>query len=96
MPIAEQVVWLDTFIDAVGIWTERDGILSIEPSDMLYTIGSGFRFTIPQFPIQVYLAKRFTYDESGNLEWQPGSLFNRDGTETGGLDFVFAIGGDLF
>jgi len=96
MPIAEQVVWLDTFIDAVGIWTERDGILSIDPSDMLYTIGSGFRFTIPQFPIQVYLAKRFRYDESGNLEWQPGTLFNRDGTETGGLDFVFAIGGGLF
>ncbi|MFP4551232.1 MAG: outer membrane protein assembly factor BamA, partial [Spirochaetales bacterium] len=23
MPIAEQVIWLDTFLDAVGIWTER-------------------------------------------------------------------------
>jgi outer membrane protein insertion porin family len=96
IPIAEQVLWLDTFFDAVGIWEDREDILSPQLSDMLFGFGAGFRFTIPQFPIRIYLAKRFRYTETGDIEWQQGELFNGDNTPDGGLDFVFAIGGDLF
>ncbi|TVQ27000.1 MAG: outer membrane protein assembly factor BamA [Spirochaetaceae bacterium] len=96
MPIAEQIVWLDTFMDGVGIWDRRQDITELSLDDMLFSIGTGLRFTIPQFPIRIYLAKRFRFDENNQIEWQQGSLFNRDGRPTGGLDFVFAIGGDLF
>ena len=96
MPIAEQVLWLDTFFDAVGIWEDREDILSPQLSDMLFGFGAGLRFTIPQFPIRVYLAKRFRFDETGQIEWQQGELFNGDNSSDGGLDFVFAIGGNLF
>lgn len=95
VPIAEQVLWLDTFFDAVGLWEEREDILSPQLSDMLFGFGAGFRFTIPQFPIRIYLAKRFRVTEAG-VEWQQGELFNGDGSPGRGLDFVFAIGGDLF
>jgi outer membrane protein insertion porin family len=59
-------------------------------------VGTGIRFTIPQFPIRLYLAKRFSFSETGQIEWQRGDVFNFNDSPTGGLDFVFAIGADFF
>jgi outer membrane protein insertion porin family len=95
-PIVEQVLWTDTFLDAVAIWDDPADIGSRGIDNMLFSMGAGLRFTIPQFPIRVYLAKRFRINADGSFAWQQGSLFNYNDTATGGLDFVFSIGSDLF
>ncbi|TFH03954.1 MAG: hypothetical protein E4H09_04370 [Spirochaetales bacterium] len=96
MPIAEQVLWLDGFFDAVSLWEDPHDIGTLGPQNMLFGVGAGLRFTIPQFPIRVYLAKRFQVDSGGTIQWQEGSLFNYNKSPTGGLDFVFSIGAGLF
>lgn len=96
MPIFESVLWLDSFFDAVALWEDPAEIVPLGIEDVLFGFGAGIRFTIPQFPIRLYLAKRFKFDGAGALQWQQGELFNWDGSETGGLDFVFAIGAGFF
>ena len=95
MPIFEQVLWFDTFFDAVSLWEDPAQISTLGPENLLFTLGTGIRFTIPQFPIRLYLAKRFMINDSG-IQWQQGTYFNWNETATGGLDFVFAIGADFF
>ena len=59
--------------------------------DFLFSFGAGIRFSIPQFPIRLYLAKRFkTVD--GKAQWQDGDLpfFGAS------VDFVISLGGDTF
>ncbi len=95
MPIAEQVLWLDMFVDAVSLWEDPSQITTLGRENVLFSLGGGIRFTIPQFPIRLYLAKRFTLEETG-VRWQQGDYFIWNETPTGGLDFVFAIGADFF
>ncbi|TVR29877.1 MAG: outer membrane protein assembly factor BamA [Spirochaetaceae bacterium] len=96
MPLAEQVIWLDNFFEATALYEERSDIGNLGIENMRFSMGSGLRFVIPQFPIRIYLAKRFLIDSSGNIDWQTGNLFNRDNREGRGLDFVFSIGMELF
>ena len=96
MPIVEQILWFDTYFDAVSLWRDPAEIGSLGVENMLFGFGAGLRFTIPQFPIRLYLGKRFRIDGDGSVLWQKGTLFNGDDTPTGGLDFIFAIGADLF
>ena len=104
MPLVEQIVWLDMFADAVSLRTdpaqffdELSNDRGSFASNMLYGVGAGFRFTIPQFPIRLYLVKRFEYT-GGRFQRVPGQFFKRDESEGSlqGLDFVFAIGADFF
>ena len=48
--------------------------------NLAFSLGAGFRFTIPQFPFRFYFAKRFFMNGSGNFEWA-----------TEGLEFVISI-----
>lgn len=95
MPIVESVLWFDTFFDAATIWFDRDNLGQLGIDNMLFGFGAGLRFTIPQFPIRFYLAKRFTLSD-GAVEWQPGQFFNNPDRPTSGVDFVFSIGTGLF
>lgn len=106
MPLAEQVIWWDTFLEGAILrefssdltnWENRQRLEDMELQDWQFTIGSGIRFVIPQFPIRLYLAKRFAFDENGDIEWQTGNLFNRGEPDSGrGLDLVFTIGAEFF
>jgi len=107
MPLAEQVIWWDSFVEGAVLRTFTDGsganfnerelLRDTELQDWQFTIGTGIRFVIPQFPIRLYLAKRFKYDESGNIEWQTGNLFNDGDPNSGkGMDLVFTIGAEFF
>ena len=95
MPLAEQVIWFDQFLDAASIYPERDLIGELGIENMLFSWGAGVRFTIPQFPIRLYLAKRFRI-EDGAVQWQTGTLFNPDNEQGQGMEFVFSIGTELF
>jgi hypothetical protein len=50
------------------------------------------RFTIPQFPIRLYLAKRFYRDEVDGWQWGTGDLPFFGTT----VEFVISLGGDTF
>ncbi len=93
-PIAEDIVWFDQFFDAAAVWNERDSFRSMGIEDFKFSFGAGLRFTVPQFPIRLYLAKRFQV-RNGAVEWQQGSLLNPDDSETGGIDFVLSFSTDF-
>lgn len=95
MPLAEQVIWWDQFFDAAALWQDREDMGELGIENMLFSFGTGFRFTIPQFPIRIYLARRFTI-EDGDIVWQTGGLFNPDNKQGRGMEFVFSIGTELF
>lgn len=94
-PLAPQVVWFDTFLDAVALYDERADMLSTGRTDFLFTMGAGLRFTIPQFPIRLYLGKRFSYDNDG-IQWEPGDVFNNPDRPDSGLQFIFSLGTEFF
>jgi outer membrane protein insertion porin family len=106
MPLSEQVIWWDTFFEAATLqtfsadaadWRDRERLNDITLQDWQFSVGTGVRFVIPQFPIRLYLAKRFAYDENGDIEWQTGNLFNNGDLNSGrGIDLVFTIGAEFF
>ncbi len=89
------------FFDAAGLWVQPYGAAAPETSfdrmtlDQFYfSTGFGIRFTIPQFPIRLYLAKGFQV-QNGRVVWKPlapGDLaignFN--------FSFVISLGGNTF
>ena len=91
-PLVPGLLAWDFFLDAAGIedpelrgtYFRHFGI-----ENMRFSLGGGLRFTIPQFPFRLSLAKRFTIDRNGNVDWREGSLFRN--TWTGGLDPVLSI-----
>lgn len=93
-PIAEDIVWFDQFFDVAGLWQERDDFAALSVDDMLFSFGAGLRFTVPQFPIRLYLAKRFRI-LNGQVEWQQGSILNPNDRENGGIDFVLSFSTDF-
>ena len=92
MPIVEQVIWFDQFFEMAAIWANYRDIGTIGIENMRFGFGWGLRFTIPQFPLRLYLAKRFRILSNGTVEWQTGALFNADNTPGAGLDLVLSIG----
>ena len=90
-PLVPGLLAWDFFLDAAGIedpelrgtYFRHFGI-----ENMRFSFGGGLRFTIPQFPFRLSLAKRFRVVD-GAVEWQEGSLFRN--TWTGGLDPVLSI-----
>lgn len=91
MPISEQILWAVLFMDAVAGYPEIRNMAGMSIDDFYFSFGGGIRFSIPQFPIRLYLAKRFK-TENGRVVWQEGDL-PLFGTS---LDFVISIGGDTF
>jgi outer membrane protein insertion porin family len=92
MPLAERILWFDIFFDMVGRWNTPEEFTNFKIQDFLFGYGAGIRFSIPQFPIRLYMAKRFRIDEAGNVDMKTGPLFR----DTLGLDFVFSIGYEIF
>ena len=90
MPIIDQMLWMDLFVDAGAMKTQTGWLNIIDatqlPSSDLswknfaFSTGLGFRFTVPQFPFRFYLVKRFTFDGSA-FDWK-----------TTGLNFDFVLG----
>jgi outer membrane protein insertion porin family len=91
MPISEQLLWAVLFMDVVAGYPEIQDMSPLDIDSFYFSFGGGIRFSIPQFPIRLYLATRFK-TENGRVAWQAGDL-PIFGT---GLDFVISIGGDTF
>ena len=97
IPIAPGILAWDFFVDAAGVkmapqdlfidFFGDDGSLAdVNTFFMRFSLGGGFRFSIPQFPFRFSVAKRFLLRD-GSLEWVSG------GVGGSGWDFVvsFAI-----
>jgi outer membrane protein insertion porin family len=102
MPLAKDAIWLVGFFDAAALWDKPFASLpqsgtsmdQITVDDFLFSLGFGVRFTIPQFPIRLYLAKGFQYQPAlhpgAPLQWHAGDA------GLGGLNFVISLGGNVF
>lgn len=87
LPIEPRLLWALTFFDVSGIYDEPKDF-SIDPRELYYSVGLGMSFVIPAFPIRIYLARRFKYDETRDkLELANSQTFFRN------WDFVFAVAG---
>jgi outer membrane protein insertion porin family len=89
IPLAPGILSWDFFFDAVGVMPEPiDLFTNFTTLDdtgsffLRFSMGGGFRFTIPQFPLRFSIAKLFRINDSG-VEWMKGPL--------GGLDFVISF-----
>jgi outer membrane protein insertion porin family len=84
MPILEQFLWLDGFLDAAALQTEggmvnmtystpavvsNNTFSNLSWDDMAFSVGFGPRFSLQQFPFRFYLAWKFTYNPSEGINW---------------------------
>ena len=92
-------MWLVGFFDAAALWDQpfdttggATTLSTMKIDQFFFSFGLGIRFTIPQFPIRLYLARGFQV-QNGQVEWkQTGAL--KFGNFA--LDFVISLGGDVF
>lgn len=57
-------LWMGLFIDSGGIWMERG---EIAPSDLKFSCGLGFRYSLPMGPLRLDYARRLTDSTPGEL-----------------------------
>lgn len=102
MPIVDQVLWMDLFVDAgametksgmmnmtldtPAVTTPKSSFSDLGWENFAFSTGLGFRFIIPQFPFRFYLVKRFTFDGSA-ITWK---------TTGANFDFVLSITQPLY
>jgi outer membrane protein insertion porin family len=81
-PIVPGILAWDFFFDAAAVGKEKDRaeqfFQNLELADMRFSYGGGLRFSIPQFPLRLSLAKRFTVDNDGTVHWQKGIIGDAD------------------
>ena len=65
----------------------RDMFKDMKKEEFYWSLGGGFRLTIPGLPIGFYFVKRYKYDEDGSIDWQDGVLFKNSMK----LDFVIGF-----
>lgn len=102
MPLVDQMVWMDLFVDA-GAMKTMTGLVDMtmstpspdagKPSffdlgweNFAFSTGLGVRFIVPQFPFRFYFVKRFTFDGS-SINWK---------TQGANFDFVLSITQPLY
>jgi outer membrane protein insertion porin family len=105
MPIVKEAVWFVTFLDIAGLWDQpwygappsatdpTTSFNNMSLDQFYFSVGAGLRFSIPQFPIRLYLAQGFKYNSTSGTwslktgDFSVGSL---------SLNFVISLGGNVF
>jgi outer membrane protein insertion porin family len=108
MPIVEQVLWLDFFVDAAVVATEEGilqpisgganiedgGFFSMNADNIAISMGAMLRLTIQQLPIKLGLAKKFTISQ-GSLTPVKGEVFYDENQPMSGFNFVISLSQSL-
>jgi outer membrane protein insertion porin family len=72
-PLLKKFIWWVWFFDVVGAWPEISMMGDMTVEDYYFGWGFGLRFTIPGFPIRLYLSRNFRV-ENGEVVWEPGDF----------------------
>jgi len=98
IPLVTGILAWDFFFDAAGIETTQGYYFSSNPDgkpnftldNFRFSFGGGLRFTIPQFPFRLLLAKRFRFID-GEFNWEVGELFGNPNKPSTGVDLVISF-----
>jgi outer membrane protein insertion porin family len=98
IPVIRGIFSFDLFFDMAGVETTQgfyfgkreNGDDNFAVENMRFSYGGGIRFTMPQFPIRLSLAKRFKI-VNGNVEWQTGAIFGDSSNPATGMDIVLSF-----
>lgn len=85
-PIDRRTFWGVFFYDTGKLWQEYKQI-NFNLKEYKHSFGFGFRLQLAMLPIRLYFARRFEYDESGNVSWPNGTDFFK------GWETVFSVAG---
>ena len=97
-PIVYGILAFDLFFDTAGVESRQgyyfgrndEGKSNFTIENMRFSYGGGLRFTMPQFPIRLSLAKRFRIRD-GNLVWESGAIFGDPSNPAMGMDLVISF-----
>jgi outer membrane protein insertion porin family len=97
-PLVPGLLALDLFFDMAGVekdegyyfGTGRDEKPNFTEEQLRFSFGGGLRFTIPQFPIRLSLAKCFQIKD-GAVVWKQGNLFADPARPNSGIDLVVSF-----
>jgi outer membrane protein insertion porin family len=97
-PVVKGILSFDFFFDAAGVESSEGyyfgenetGGSNFTVENLRFSYGGGLRFTMPQFPIRLSLAKRFIITD-GKVELQPGALFGDPSNPALGMDLVVSF-----
>jgi len=97
IPIAKNVLAGEVFASATGYKNQYENIADLSIDDFYFSTGAGIKLTVPGFPLGLYLTKVFSYDsDAGQIVYQGGDVFRREGDDTSGLNLVLAITYSLY
>jgi len=73
-PLVQNILAFDLFFDSAGVDNPIGNYFKgFTIENMRFSYGGGLRFTMPQFPIRLSLAKRFVIVDD-KVEWQQGAI----------------------
>ncbi len=102
-PIVPNILSYDIFLDAVGAWQSNQIIHQKFGlgEQWRFSLGTGLRFANPQFPIGIYVVKRFQW-QNGRVSWWPDRDASNNRLDTNyefkksGMDLVIAFNLDIY
>jgi outer membrane protein insertion porin family len=92
-PLVRGIIAFDLFLDAAGVDNPEGSYFDyFGVGNLKFSYGGGIRFTMPQFPIRLSLAKRFEIVDS-KVRWRTGALFGDPGDPHSftGMDLVMSF-----
>ena len=97
-PLVYGILAFDFFFDIAGVETtqgyyfgkDNNGKPNFTYENLRFSLGGGFRFTLPQFPFRLSLAKRFKVVDD-EVQWQRGALFADKNRGNSGVDLVISF-----
>ncbi|MDR1837482.1 MAG: outer membrane protein assembly factor BamA [Treponema sp.] len=97
-PLMRGILAFDFFFDTAGVETEQgyyfgnnsEGNSNFTIDNLRFSFGGGVRFTIPQFPIRISIAKRFRFID-GKFNWVSGAIFGDSSNPASGVDLVISF-----
>ncbi|GHV81935.1 outer membrane protein assembly factor BamA [Spirochaetia bacterium] len=85
-PLVPGIVAFDLLFDAAAVKdTPQNFFTNFSMNDMYFSMGFGFRISIPQFPFRFLFTKGFQVQD-GRVVWKPGQIGGDNG-----LDFTLSI-----
>ena len=98
IPLVNNILAFDFFFDFAGVESTQgfyfgknnEGKPNFTIDNLRFSYGGGLRFTIPQFPLRLSLAKRFSFVD-GKFTWEPGALFGDPSNPATGMDLVVSF-----